>query len=170
VQNELKDILLAGKGNLKNVGRRRIWRKVSCIPAAAYFKPAGVPLSSLEEVNLLIEEAEAVRLKDLEAMEQESCAQRMRISRTTFARILDSARAKVADAILNGKAIRIEGGDFEMAMRRFRCRSGHEWEVPFETLIVAPPAHCPSCDSARITPVYPENPRHHMKKPSDDSR
>ena len=96
-------------------------------------------MADLEEVGLLVEEAEAIRLKDLEGLEQEECAEKMNISRSTFSRILDIARQKVADALLNGKAIRIEGGNFELAIRRFRCISGHEWEVPFEKMVAAGP-------------------------------
>ena len=138
------------------MGRRRMWRKVSSVPQINCFKPAGIPLSDIDEVNLLVEEAEAVRLKDLEGLEQEQCARRMRISRTTFARILDVARRKIADALLNGKGIRIEGGNFEMAVRRFRCLSGHEWDVPFETMVSTPPASCPSCETPSIMPIFPE--------------
>jgi len=137
------------------MGRRHLWRKVSFIPPITYFKPAGIPMATLDEVKLLVEEAEAVRLKDLEGLEQEECAQKMNISRTTFSRILDSARQKIADALLNGKAIRIEGGNFEMAVRRFRCISGHEWEVPFETMISTPPEFCPKCETPSIMPLLP---------------
>jgi predicted DNA-binding protein (UPF0251 family) len=137
------------------MGRRQMWRKVSFIPPIDYFKPVGIPLAALSEVNLLVEEAEAIRLKDLEGLEQEGCAQKMHISRTTFSRILDSARQKLADALLNGKAIRIEGGNFEMAVRRFRCISGHEWDVPFETMISAPPEFCPRCETPSIMPLLP---------------
>ena len=137
------------------MGRRRLWRKVSSTPLVTYFKPAGIPLAGLQEVQLLIEEAEAIRLKDIEGLEQEECAQKMNISRSTFSRIMDSARKKIADALLNGKAIRIEGGNFEMAVRRFRCISGHEWEVPFETMISSPPEFCPRCNTPSIMPLLP---------------
>jgi predicted DNA-binding protein (UPF0251 family) len=90
-------------------------RRVEFLPNVTYFKPAGIPLRALEDVCLSVEEAEAVRLKDLEGLEQEQSAERMNISRPTFQRVLASARQKIADAILNGKAIRIEGGNFEMA-------------------------------------------------------
>jgi uncharacterized protein len=135
------------------MGRRQLWRKVSFIPPITYFKPAGIPLAGLNEVKLLVEEAEAIRLKDLEGLEQEECARKMNISRTTFSRVLDSARQKIADALLSGKAIRIEGGNFEMAVRRFRCISGHEWEVPFEAMISTPPEFCPECETPSIMPL-----------------
>jgi len=137
------------------VGRRHLWRKVSAIPQVTYFKPAGIRLTDLEEIKLLVEEAEAIRLKDLDGLEQEECAGKMNVSRTTFSRILDSARQKVADALLNGKAVRIEGGNFEMAARSFRCVAGHEWEVPFESLINSPPDVCPECNSPSIMPIFP---------------
>ncbi|MBN1367377.1 MAG: DUF134 domain-containing protein [Dehalococcoidales bacterium] len=136
------------------MGRRQLWRKVSSLPLVTYFKPAGIRMDELEEVKLLIEEAEAIRLKDLEGLEQEECAQQMNISRSTFSRLLDSARHKIADALLTGKAIRIEGGNFEMAIRRFRCLEGHEWEVPFETMISAPPVFCPECNTRSIMPLF----------------
>jgi len=125
------------------------------MPPINYFKPRGVPLAHLQEVHLSVEEAEAIRLKDLEALEQEECAQRMNVSRTTFSRVLSSARQKMADALLNGKAIRIEGGNFEMAVRRFRCINGHEWDVPFETMINTPPQSCPTCNTPSIMPLFP---------------
>ena len=130
-------------------------RRVAFLPNVTYFKPAGIPLRALDEVRLSVEEAEAIRLKDLEGLEQEEGAERMNISRPTFQRVLASARQRMADALVNGKAIRIEGGSFEMASSRFRCRNGHEWEVPFEVMVSAPPQLCPSCNTANIEPLLP---------------
>jgi len=137
------------------VGRLPKWRRVAFMPEITYFKPAGIPARVLDEVCLSVEEVEAIRLKDLEGLEQEQCAERMNISRPTFHRVLGAARQKVADALLNGKAVRIEGGKFEMAIRRFRCLNGHEWEVPFETMITMPPRLCPSCNSPSILSIPP---------------
>lgn len=131
-------------------------RRVVFIPEVTYFKPAGIPLRILEEVCLSVEEAEAIRLKDLEGMEQQQCAEKMNISRPTFQRVLASARQKIASALLNGKAIRIEGGSFEIAMRRFRCIEGHEWNVPFEAMIAGPPEFCPACSTPEIMPIQPQ--------------
>ena len=131
------------------------WRRVNFIPEVNYFKPAGIPMRVLEEVYLSIEEAEAIRLKDTERLEQERCAEKMNISRPTFQRVLGSARQKIADALLNGKAIRIEGGNFELAMRRFKCiDSGHEWDVPFEEMVARVPPTCPKCRSVNAIPVH----------------
>jgi predicted DNA-binding protein (UPF0251 family) len=137
------------------MGRQRRWRRVDFLPPVTYFKPAGVRLAHLEEVRLCVEEAEAVRLNDIEGLEQDECAQKMSVSRTTFARILLSARQKMADALLNGKAIRIEGGNYEMAVRRFRCEEGHEWEVPFEVMVKEPPELCPTCNTSHIMALWP---------------
>ena len=130
-------------------------RRVAFMPGVTFFKPAGIPLRALEEVRLTVEEAEAIRLKDLESLEQEQGAEKMNISRPTFQRILASARQKMADALLNGKAIRIEGGNFEMSPRRFRCANNHEWEVPFEVVVQAASQLCPVCNAPAIEPVVP---------------
>jgi len=140
------------------MGRQPLFRRVDFLPQVTYFKPAGIPLLHLQEVRPSIEEAEAIRLKDVEGLEQDECAQRMRVSRPTFARILLLARQKLADALLNGKAIRIEGGNYELAVRRFRCGNGHEWELPFEVMIDQPPALCPTCNTAEIMALWPWRP------------
>lgn len=131
------------------------WRRVSFMPEVTFFKPAGIPLAHLEEILLSVEEAEAIRLRDLEGLEQEVCAQKMLISRPTFHRVLGSARKHLADALLNGKAIRIEGGNFEMAIRRYKCgEDGQEWDVPFEKIVTGLPQVCPSCDNPNVYPVH----------------
>jgi len=83
-------------------------------PGLTYFKPAGIRLVDLKESVLTVDEFEALRLKDLEGLEQETAAGRMAVSQPTFHRILSSARKKIADAIVNGKAIRIEGGTYQV--------------------------------------------------------
>jgi predicted DNA-binding protein (UPF0251 family)/predicted Fe-Mo cluster-binding NifX family protein len=98
--------------------------RVCCIPGATYFKPAGIPLKMLEEIQLTVEEAEALRLKDLQGLEQEQGARQMNISRPTFQRVLAKARKKVADALLNGKAIRVEGGNYELISRAEQSNTG----------------------------------------------
>ena len=90
--------------------RPKLCRKVCFEPNIIYFKPAGVPMHELSEVILQIDELEAIRLKDCEGLEQQECAKKMNISQPTFHRLLFSARKKVADSILHGKALKIEGG------------------------------------------------------------
>ena len=85
-------------------------RHVNHTPTAVYFKPAGVPACTLEQVTLKLDEVEALRLADLQGLYQEQAAAQMKISRATFARIVEAARRKVAEALIHGKALRIEGG------------------------------------------------------------
>jgi len=135
--------------------RPRKCRRIAFMPGVNYFKPAGVPLRFLEEVQLTLEEAEAIRLKDIEGLDQAGCAERMNISRPTAQRIIESARRKIADALLNGKAIRIEGGNIEMQPVRYMCENGHQWDVPFEQARAEAPQACPVCNSPNIN-VLPE--------------
>jgi len=90
------------------VPRPVIPRHVGFIPNIVYFKPAGVPLRQLQVVKLSLPELEAMRLKDGAGLDQTECARLMRVSRPTFQRTLISARQKVADALVNGKAIQVE--------------------------------------------------------------
>lgn len=85
-------------------------RRVRSLPASTLFKPAGIPARELEEVRLTLDEFEAVRLADFEGLYQEAAALRMGVSRQTFGRIVEAARRKVADFLVNGKALRVEGG------------------------------------------------------------
>ncbi len=119
-------------------------RIIKNLPNVAYYKPRAVPLSQLEEVIVTFDEYEAVRLADLEGLYHEEAASRMKISRPTFGRIIESARKKIADALINGKAIRIEGGVIKMPPKRlFQCFDcEHVWEVPFGT---GRPQSCPQC-------------------------
>lgn len=74
------------------------------------FRPSGVNVGNSDAVVLTLDEAEAIRLADLEGLYQQAAAQRMGVSRQTFGRIVESARRKTADALINGKKLRIEGG------------------------------------------------------------
>lgn len=85
-------------------------RHVATLPPADFFKPAGVPCRDLEIVTLALDELEALRLADLEGLYQEDASARMNVSRQTFARIIEAARRKAADALIHGKALRLEGG------------------------------------------------------------
>jgi len=85
-------------------------RWIKCLPGERCFRPKCKPLSELDGVNLTIDEFEAIRLADLVELTHAKAAVRMKISRPTFTRILASAHKKVADGLVNIKAIRIEGG------------------------------------------------------------
>ncbi len=94
--------------------RLKCLRYIESPPEFTFYKPAGMPMRLLKEVIVTLDEAEAIRLADFEKLYQEKAAKRMSISRQTFGRIIDSAHHKIADALINGKAIRIEGGNVKL--------------------------------------------------------
>ena len=85
------------------------------MPQVTCYKPRGIPMAMLQCVELSVDEFEAIRLADCERLYHEQAAERMNVSRQTFGRILDAAREKVADAIVHGKALLIQGGPVEVA-------------------------------------------------------
>ena len=89
-------------------------RLVEFNPEVTYFGPEGVPVVSLEEACLTVEELESIRLSDLLGLSYEDAGKRMGVSRATFGRIIQHARSVIADALVNGKAIKVEGGNFTM--------------------------------------------------------
>jgi predicted DNA-binding protein (UPF0251 family) len=90
--------------------RPRCCRRIAGSPPSGVFKPAGIPGRFLEEVVLGLDGLEALRLADLEGLYQEEAAARMGVSRATFGRIVEDARRCVAEALVGGKLLRIEGG------------------------------------------------------------
>ncbi len=116
--------------------RPRHFRRVGCLPQANFYKPRGIPLAILQHITLTVDELEAIRLADLQGLYQQHAAEKMNVSRQTFGRILESAHKKIADALVNGKALSIQGGPIELAappgigepthrFRRGRHRRGH---------------------------------------------
>lgn len=109
--------------------RRKKCRRVGFVPSNQAFYPQN---QNADKVILNIEEVEAIRLSDLEQMEQNEAAEMMNISRGTFQRIIKTAREKVADALINGKMMQIGGGHYELVdggtanrhRRRFRGGRG----------------------------------------------
>ena len=120
-------------------------RRVAFNPEISYFKPRGIPMFDLEEVRLTVDQREAIRLSDLLGLSHEDAGRRMGVSRATFGRIVQRARQAVADALINGKAINVEGGSYNIisSTRLFYCNScNQEWEEPLGT---GRPECCPSC-------------------------
>lgn len=130
------------------------WRKIENIPAVAFFVPSEKEIAEVPKNVLKLEELEAIRLKDLEGLEQGECADKMEVSRPTFQRILLSAREKIADSLVNGKTVHIEGGNFTKNICPVRCMDcGKEWRESIENLesINGSSYFCPSCGSNRVT-------------------
>jgi predicted DNA-binding protein (UPF0251 family) len=127
------------------MARPRKRRIVAFNPDISYFKPRGIPMMDLEEVCLTIDEREALRLADLEDMSHEQGGQAMGVSRATFGRIVQRARRIIADALINGKAINVEGGNYRIlsSKRLFHCRQcDHKWQEPQG---LGRPECCPNC-------------------------
>lgn len=89
-------------------------RWISSQPGVTFFKPQGIPLRVLDHASVGMDELEAIRLADLESLSQEEGAKEMNVSRATFGRIVAQGRKNIADALIHGKAIRIEGGIVEL--------------------------------------------------------
>lgn len=101
-------------------------------------------MSLLDEVVLTIDEFEALRLADLKAHSHEEAAAKMKISRATFGRIIEKARQTLVGAIVNGKAIRIEGGNFRTdQLSEFQCRNcNRSWQFSRSSV---EQKDCPKC-------------------------
>ena len=111
------------------------------------FFPVGKKECELEEVELKVEELEAIRLKDIEGLTQEECAKKMEISRQTFQNIIESGRKKIAIALTQGKAIKIAGGHYTTRFCKFRCaKCGYIYTVKYEQDKII----CPKCSSTEV--------------------
>jgi predicted DNA-binding protein (UPF0251 family) len=102
--------------------RPKCCRQIGAMPGKTCFQPEGATSSFFDEVLLTLDEYEAIRLADLEGLYQEQAASQMNVSRQTFGRIIEAARRKVADVLVNGKILKIEGGSVSMkAEKPTRC-------------------------------------------------
>ncbi|WHH61101.1 DUF134 domain-containing protein [Petroclostridium sp. X23] len=122
-------------------------RRVEFFPEHTYFLPLGKRKCEVEEIALKIEELEAMRLKDIEGLTQEECAERMQVSRQTFQNIIDNARKNVAIALTQGNAIHICGGHYTSGSCRFKCLSCNQvYDMNCEHYRNV----CPSCGSNEV--------------------
>jgi predicted DNA-binding protein (UPF0251 family) len=133
--------------------RPKCCRTIHGVPLCSIFKPAGIPVSTLEEVVLAMDEFEAVRLADQEGLYHEEAARRMNISRQTFGRTLEAARHKIARVLTEGLALRIEGGHVAKALQHtFQCRQClHVWVTPCGSM--GKPVECPACKGRDMVPL-----------------
>jgi len=134
------------------MSRPKCCRQIGDMPGKTCFQPEGAASSSCGEVLLTLDEYEAIRLADLEGLYQEQAATRMNVSRQTFGRIVEAARRKVADVLVNGKGLRIEGGSVSLKNRKRircpRCRKafGLSGEMQQKTI-------CPHCTKQSENPT-----------------
>ncbi|SHN48545.1 DUF134 domain-containing protein [Desulfovibrio litoralis] len=96
------------------MSRPKKWRKVCCLPELTRFGPLGLVANAGCILKMSVEEYESIRLIDLEGMTQEECAENMHIARTTVQGIYNSARKKIAESLVNGKSLQIEGGQYKL--------------------------------------------------------
>ncbi|NLY71648.1 MAG: DUF134 domain-containing protein [Clostridiales bacterium] len=119
------------------MARPRKFRRVCCLPERDLFGPLTGPRSERDIINMTVEEYEVIRLIDMEGLMQEECAQRMNVARTTVQRIYAEARKKIAESLVLGKILKIEGGNYELCVdseqkvgclrwRRHRHRHGNQ--------------------------------------------
>ena len=134
------------QGGIK-MGRPIKFRRVEFFPEDTYFVPWGKPKCEIEEIVLKVEELEAMRLKDIEELNQEECAEKMQVSRQTFQNVIDSARKKIAIALTEGNAIRISGGNYRTTFCKSKCfNCDNIYEINYEQ-----DKHiCPVCGSENV--------------------
>jgi predicted DNA-binding protein (UPF0251 family) len=131
------------------MGRPPLERFVAALPRATLFKPAGIAARELEQIGLTVDEVEALRLVDLQGLSHEEAAARLGVSRQTVGRVLEAARRKVADALVNGKALLIGGGAYRVAQIRCCDSCGTRWELEPGQPVDADET-CPVCGSRAI--------------------
>ena len=117
-------------------------RNISRPPIMEGFKPFGIAMKDLEPIILLFEEYEAIRLKDYEGLSQLEASEKMNVSRPTLTRIYESARSSISKAFIEGKAIFIEGGNYEMEDLWYRCNSCKKLNIKMD--------NCKYCNSDEL--------------------
>jgi predicted DNA-binding protein (UPF0251 family) len=116
-------------------------------PLFTEFKPSGVPANTLEQVLLSLDEFEAIRLADQIGLSHEEAAEEMGISRSTFSRLIDKSRGKLAEFLFGGKLLTIDGGNVHFRKNIYRCLNcGHMFKLDIQ----APLSECPECQSKNL--------------------
>jgi len=123
-------------------------RKVHKPPFYTRFKPTGIAAKDLNQLTLSLDEYEAIRLADFYGMSQEEAAEEMEISRPTFTRLIEAARKKMADFLINGKVLSLNGGNIHFKNNVIKCEDcRHMFTTSFQSNIKI----CPNCESSNIT-------------------
>jgi predicted DNA-binding protein (UPF0251 family) len=116
-------------------------------PLFTEFKPIGIPVRSLEHVQLSLDEYEAIRLADRLGLSHEEAAEEMGISRSTFSRLIEKSRKKLAEFIFGGKLLTIDGGNIHFRKNILRCNDcGHMFKINMDSPITT----CPECNSKNL--------------------
>ncbi|PKM51220.1 MAG: hypothetical protein CVV02_07635 [Firmicutes bacterium HGW-Firmicutes-7] len=107
------------------MARPRKFKRVCCLPEVTLFGPLNNNELQQEDVCMTVEEYEVIRMMDYEGHNQEECAKAMGVARSTIQRIYDDARKKIADSLINGKSLKIQGGDYKLCSEfgeEFPCK------------------------------------------------
>lgn len=126
-------------------------RKICQPPLMKGFKPFGIPLNLLSSVTLLFDEYEAIRLLDYEGMNQEEAAAKLNVSRPTLTRIYEKARKTIAQALVEGKMIQIEGGNVQFEKQWYRCKRCYKLVDGLENHVKC--KNCKSFNNDELSPV-----------------
>jgi uncharacterized protein len=116
-------------------------------PLFSAFKPIGLRGIASEQISLSLDEFEAIRLADKRGLSHAEASDEMEISRSTFTRLIEQARKKIADFLIQGKLLVIEGGNIHFRKNLIRCQDcGHMFNIDFND----PFTECPSCKSKNL--------------------
>lgn len=120
------------------------YRRVLSVPGTTLFGPLGIDNQDMDTIVMTIEELESIRLMDMEGLDQIGCAESMGVARSTFQRIYSEAKRKVADSIVNGKILKIQGGNYTLNLCSIACRyCGYTWQEKYED--IKDHIRCPKC-------------------------
>ena len=126
-------------------------KKISSFPPYSQYKPPRIPLNELQKVIITLEEFEAIKLVDYENQSQRKAAESMEVSQATLNRVLKSGRNKIANGLVNGYAIILEGGKNVLPCRIVKCEScSHQWSPKEQGF----PKNCPICKSEDIIRIH----------------
>ena len=127
--------------------RNKKHRKIKQPPVFTSFKPPGIPKKFTESISLSLDEYEAVRLADFVSLTHKEAADKMEISRSTFTRLIEKARMKIADFIIHGKTLNIEGGNIHFKKNLIKCNDCNHF---FNTEFTLVQTNCPKCNSDKL--------------------
>ena len=129
-------------------------RKIKSFPPYSQYKPPRIPLNNLKKVIVTLDEFDAIKMVDYENQAQRKAAHSMGVSQATLNRVLKSARSKIAESLVNGYALILEGGKNVLPCRIFKCNScSYQWSPKGQGL----PKKCPTCSSEEISRIHSED-------------
>ncbi|MCF7801194.1 MAG: DUF134 domain-containing protein [Candidatus Marinimicrobia bacterium] len=134
------------------MSRPRKIRQVQFPPRYDSFKPCGIPTQELVQIELTLDEYEALRLVDEQQLDHETTAAIMGVSRPTVTRLVESAHNKVARMLVRGGMLVIQGGDYQLNGHLYRCPKCRIFQERLQKL--RPASHpCPQCKESNLVEI-----------------